>query len=155
MREGEPNYKRATEILVSVTEHAEAEQLFWETGRLLSETPRPDWSLIRACARIRLDIGDSLGLRELIGGVAAWGLPFLSATAQTCGYLASTSREAVWPKAIADLLVACYDDTALRPLAIAVLNDPSFPPGLQLRASQHLTVHQLRKLNEQLDERSA
>lgn len=152
MREEEPNYTKVVELLASVTEHAEAEQLFWETGRLLSETQRADWQLIRASARIYLTSRVDLAEAELQSAIADHGGPFAMGLARACSRMSDLTREPIWQKSLERILGACYEEPNLGSLVVSLVSDPSFPANMIGPLAQRIAVLQLRKLNEHLDQ---
>lgn len=64
MRENVPSLTRAKELLIKIRDYEDAEQLFWETRRLLDELPRADWSFVSVFAEIycgRNTLEESIG----------------------------------------------------------------------------------------------
>ena len=148
MRESEPNYEKVARIMASLEENAEAEQVFWETSRLLSETERADWHLIRSSARIYLGTKKAVALDELRVGVENYGRQFLIGLAQLCSHMTNATRDHVWQDTFEKILEHVYAHEGLRADVLTVTVDSVFPPDMQLTTRNRLTTLQLRRLND-------
>jgi hypothetical protein len=155
MRGQEPDYQRVASLLATLSENAEAEQLFWETSRLLSETERADWILIRAAAKVFLGRGGEQTTAELHQAAVTHGRGFLDGVCLGFARLVSTTRMPAWQDTLAALLFSCYDDSGLREACLAVVSAPDFPEVFQAEIPALLAARQLRRLNERLDQHAA
>jgi hypothetical protein len=152
MRTRAPDYKAVTAMIASLAGKAEAEQLFWETGRLLSETGRGDWLLTRISARLYLGLDPELAVRELRQGAGGYGAEFLVGLAEVCSHMLSRTGMKIWQSTIKKVILTTYPDTSLRPTLFAALSSPDFPADLIKLFSNDLALVQLRNLNDILND---
>jgi superfamily II DNA/RNA helicase len=152
MREVEPDFERAVEMLASISEHGEAEQLFWETGRLLSETQRADWQLIHSSARIYLNTRIDLAEAELQAAIVEHGEPFTLGLIKVCERMSSLTSEPTWKERLENVILSCYADQNLKSLVISVVSDPGFPASMNATLSEVIAARQIHNLYEHLDQ---
>ncbi|GEM_PF-897700 len=154
MRTHEPSLDDVAILLNDISDKAEAEQLIWETGRLLSEVDRGVWRLIRSIARLIANNSKETETREATNVTEfaeRYGEDFFQKSIHCIHRSHDKLGKDTHDYLIHKCLLEAYQTAKTKPMVIRIISHATFPKGdLLNRISMIITNDQLKQINELL-----
>lgn len=158
MREKPVDLDALLGVILDIHDKSEAEQLSWETSRLLSELDRDDWSLVRVVALLYAEPSDANHeqLKRVVARILpSYGGPLLPVIATAVHRARGTEGYDRDCELVEEIAVTAYREEGTRQSLILALDDPRFPSPYRERISILITVEQLKRAHESVQSQFA